>query len=267
MVRTGERSNETMTESAGIEKTGKETKESPRDASRLAPALAASMMLSDVEALNSLNLYERSWRNRFLKSVWSKSGRRRRLSLERRLGCHSRAHRLTQRESGQPVLRLSDVGSQRLEHDTRVLSRDLLRRLSKVKRHVAGSLPEPKELRGKTVRNSQVVEGLRTTLRKTLKEWRHALRVSNADGLGEEVVVLEKEGQEGEDTSGRERLARTESDRDEPCSDARSGQTRPWGRPRADRRDWRARRCRTTRAPEELEHRNPSEGEKRRYVS
>ena len=71
-----------------------------------------------------------------------------------------------------------------------MLSGDLLSGLSKVERHVTSSFPESEELRGETVRDSQVVERFRTTFRETLKEGRHSLRVSDTDGFGEEIGVL-----------------------------------------------------------------------------
>lgn len=164
---------------------------------------------------------------------------------------------LTQGESSQPVLRLSNVGSQRLQHDTRVLSGDLLSSLSKIERHVSSSFPESKKLRSETVRDSQVVEGFRTTFRKTLEEGRHSLRVSDADGLGEEVGVLRERGRREGEEEGQRWFRRCfeelrQGEKNEPCWGERSGRTRRWDRSREGRRGSRALRCRTTREPEEL---------------
>jgi hypothetical protein len=71
-----------------------------------------------------------------------------------------------------------------------VLARQVVGRLSEVQRDVAGAFPEPEKLRGETVRDAEVVERLGTTFGETLEERRHALRISDGDGFGEEVGVL-----------------------------------------------------------------------------
>jgi hypothetical protein len=67
-----------------------------------------------------------------------------------------------------------------------VLTRQFVLRLADVKRDEARPLPESEERRRNTVRHAEVVEILRLTLAKTLKERGHLGGVADANAVGRE---------------------------------------------------------------------------------